>query len=103
MPGSSCGIQVSCYKSWVPYAWAGSPQAQSSALAFQLGYSHRESDEVSQPGKQLLRGTLSVLVKATDFTHMQKSQPETRHHTAINPMSHHGRDYSSEGGAIVPA
>lgn len=79
MPGSSCGVQVSCCKSWVPYACAGSPQAQSSVLAFQLGYSHSESSEVSQPGKQLLRGTLSVLDKATDFnmcgSHTQK--PET--------------------------
>lgn len=76
-------------KGWVPSVWArapqaGSVQANSTPWAFWLGYSIRKSIRTGIQGK-FTRGIPSLTVKATEFTCVEKSQPETRDCSYINP------------------
>lgn len=72
-----CGIQMSCFKFWVPWVWDGSqqvgnPQAHSFASAFQMGQmgcSSTDSGEESYSGKEKKVVKRKLLVKTNARNH----------------------------------
>lgn len=88
-----CGIQVSCFKFWVPWVWDGSQQVGNLRLIVLLQHFRWGTAAQTVVRRVILEKRKKKKKEWLRGNFWLRQMPETTDHTYINPMSRHSHGH----------